>query len=1046
MKNTSLKNKIIIGATALGFVALTLGLGVGISTSRISKQYSSEFVVSNQSKVIGNAYPDLATDLAQLNINQKASDLTSDQVVAMVQTKSFNLNSLVDFSKLEQKYPSLYFQVSPLENTASSETSVENVSVLAFNKETEKPVSIGSVLATISGFAQTQTNSTVNQSGIVKADLTLKPLASYGDLLPSQFNILIQSILASEINSIISAQTSQSDESVVANTTQISLNEDQLASALKNTIARIGSISFENKVQKLVYLATTSKIIAYKDPQNSQSQKSEIAVTFDDATGTASFKVQIIDAQNKTQNVIVNVNGLVSTNDIATKFKQEFVKQPFFTLKAEKRAELLNQQQSFYQLIKSQTSKDNLFSTWFDQKQKRFGNFDVTFSVVTPDKTASLDNNEQVSVNASLTYHNGIVLTPESLKLIDLPSNSDESQETKTMFKSPSIKVPILISNLLGDDNQKAFYDIVGSNSMLNIKKSSNFVTIFASDIQRVTNTLSDWSRYTAEHKQNIIDFFNNFATDVNKTIVTRTNSKTQQSSQDKTAKPVEVSDVQGEGNSQPQAVVKTQTLKAGDFLGQILDELVAKFTDLKVSGDFDKTSSIFKLIFSSQNEIIGDLEIGNVTANNVAYDQAKKDGVAYFFDARESLEDKTSKVFNLHSLNNNFVIFSDKETEIATPKQPAPKSTQAAKGATEGETKTPEKLTNSLTQDGLYLNNPLKYQGQDETATTLKDGVMYLAFEPTKDLQSGKRYNLLSSKIGNESGEVSVFIEKLSGTSDLPEPSSGQQHGGAAQQIDSKNFSDSFIIGLEYKNLKDETAQASSSHSPSVSGVVASSASVPFEILALVASNQFVNDANNSKISIKRAKVTSGADASEQIQLQDINATAIPVPQGGRSAVGSASTDASKRHITASSQGKFDKDFQGFFEDVNLPLLLEIVKTDNSLKFTLIPRTAVNNGESYISQTLTFDLKPAEAASTAGGGHIGSSTTTQSPTPSDKTIISRGLDFYQIGDTKTSNTDEKGSIIFKSFAVFNNKSLASDNDKIMKLRQSFVKQYLNFE
>lgn len=1109
MKNTSLKKKIIIGASTLGFVALTVGLGVGISTSRINRDYSSEFVVSDKAKVIGDSYPDLATDLAQLKANQRANGLTAAEVLNMIQnTKfAFNLNSLVDFSKLEQKYPNLHFQVSALANTATSATSITNVAVLAFDKSTDKPVSAGSTVATISGFAKESQN--VNQSEIATASLSLEGLTSYSDLLPSQFSVLIQNIFATQVNKIVNTNraaeaqqpqtqasattssngTSQTSDAQVSTTSSseattdktattqeqptaaqpINLDQSQLETVFQNAIAQVGNISFETAGNKLVYLPTTTKLIAVKEAGN----KGYIKVNFNDADGTASFQAQIIDAQNQIQNITVNVQGLTSTAQVVNKFKQEFAKTRFFELSAQKRAELLNQAKGFYQLIGPKAHEANLFSTWFDQKQTKFGDFDVTFNIEVPDQTSTLDANGQVALGAKLTYDKPINISAKNLKFIDLPGAKnigDQNIESQIGFVTPSLKVTDLTSTLFGDANQKAFYDIAGSNPTLNIK-SNNFVTIFASDVQRVTNNLSDWAKYTPEQKNNIIDFFNSFATDVNKTIVTKVKSETQTSQQDKAVKPVEVSETTTEQASiQPQATVKTEAVKAGDFLGQTLDELSSKFADLKVDGNFDEANSMFKLTFTSQNETIGQIEIGNVSADNVAYQQAKEDGVAYFLDAEQSLVKPVDKLVGdtiLHSLNNNFVTFSDKKeeapatatkteatkTEAAKPvvtKAEAAKPTATKTEATKTEaTKTekseektpkkipPVKLPNYLTKNGLLLNNALKYQGKDdEDATTLKDGVIYLAFQPTKDLENGKKYNLLSGKVGDKSkGTVSVFIQKLN------QDASSTEHG---QEENKKDLSDSLIIGIEYKDVKDSGASLTSGGSSQQKDV---------ELLALAGSDSFSQKENNKNISIKKVNTgdDGGANSDESISLQDINADTTPQPQTRSGGGGShQQADASsQRHINATSKGQFDEQFQTFLEDASSPLLLEIVvKKDESIKFTLIPRTATNNGGSYISQTINFNLedktKGTQGAKQVKAAPAGAAV--QAPTPSDKTLAERGLDFYQIGDTKTSKADEKGTIIFKSFAVFKSDKLAKDDEKIMKLRQSFVKQYLSFK
>lgn len=1122
MKNTSLKKKIIIGASTLGFVALTVGLGVGISTSRINKDYSSEFVVSDKAKVIGDSYPDLATDLAQLKVNQRANGLTATEVLNMIQnTKfAFNLNSLVDFSKLEQKYPNLHFQVSALANTATSATSITNVAVLAFDKSTDKAVSAGSVVATISGFAKESQN--VNQSEIATASLSLEGLTSYSDLLPSQFSVLIQNIFATQVNKIVNTNraaearqpqtqtsvttssngTSQTSDAQVSTTSSsevttdpntttqeqptvaqpINLDQSQLETVFQNAIAQVGNISFETAGNKLVYLPTTTKLIAVKEASN----KGYIKVNFNDADGTASFKAQIIDAQNQIQNITVNVQGLASTAQVVNKFKQEFAKTRFFELSAQKRAELLNQAKGFYQLIGPKAHEANLFSAWFDQKQTKFGDFNVTFNIEVPDQTSTLDANGQVALGAKLTYDKPINISAENLKFIDLPGakNLDEQNiGSQIGFVTPSLKVTDLISTLFGNANQKAFYDIAGSNPTLKIK-SNNFLTIFASDVQRVTNNLSDWAKYTPEQKNNIIDFFNNFATDVNKTIVTKVKSETQTSQQDKVVKPVEVSETTTEQASvQPQATVKTEVVKAGDFLGQTLDELSSKFADLKVDGNFDEANSMFKLTFTSQNETIGQIEISNVSADNVAYQQAKEDGVAYFLDAEQSLVKPADKIVGdttLYALNNNFATFSDKKEETATKTEatkteaakPVATKTEATKPvatkteATKTEaakpvvtkaeaakptaTKTeeseeqapkktpPVKLPNYLTKNGLLLNNALKYQGKDdEDATTLKDGVIYLAFQPTKDLENGKKYNLLSGKVGDKSkGTVSVFIQKLN--QDVQPSSSGTGH---SQEENKKDLSDSLIIGIEYKDVKDVSASASQGSGGS------GTSNNPLELLALAGSNNFSQNKNNKNISIKKVSTDGGSSNSDElISLQDINESAIPAPSG--SSV--QQSDDNKRHINATSKGKFDEQFQTFLEDASSPLLLEIVvKKGESIKFTLIPRTATNNGDSYISQTINFNLKETSNKGSQGAKQVKAApagAAAQAPTPSDKTLAERGLDFYQIGDTKASKDDGKGTIIFKSFAVFKSDALAKDEKKIMKLRQSFVKQYLSFK
>ncbi|MDW2931580.1 P110/LppT family adhesin N-terminal domain [Mesomycoplasma ovipneumoniae] len=152
-----IRNKVLIVLAGLSFIGITAGVGIGLQRSALSSSYQELF---NNDKSETKLNPpindaDLVAAISNFSLKPEWSKISASQAFKLHNDKlyAFKLSQAVDFSKVDNKFSNLFFDIQVTEETKVESNSIKNLTVFVFDKKTKKEVASRAFTANLSGFS-----------------------------------------------------------------------------------------------------------------------------------------------------------------------------------------------------------------------------------------------------------------------------------------------------------------------------------------------------------------------------------------------------------------------------------------------------------------------------------------------------------------------------------------------------------------------------------------------------------------------------------------------------------------------------------------------------------------------------------------------------------------------------------------------------------------------------------------------------------------------------------------------------------------------------
>ncbi len=152
-----IRNKVLIVLAGLSFIGITAGVGIGLQRSALSSSYQELF---NNDKSETKLNPpindaDLVAAISNFSLKPEWSKISASQAFKLHNDKlyAFKLSQAVDFSKVDNKFSNLFFDIQVTEETKVESNSIKNLTVFVFDKKTKKEVASRAFSANLSGFS-----------------------------------------------------------------------------------------------------------------------------------------------------------------------------------------------------------------------------------------------------------------------------------------------------------------------------------------------------------------------------------------------------------------------------------------------------------------------------------------------------------------------------------------------------------------------------------------------------------------------------------------------------------------------------------------------------------------------------------------------------------------------------------------------------------------------------------------------------------------------------------------------------------------------------
>ncbi|MDW2930782.1 P110/LppT family adhesin N-terminal domain [Mesomycoplasma ovipneumoniae] len=152
-----IRNKVLIVLAGLSFIGITAGVGIGLQRSALSSSYQELF---NNDKSETKLNPpindaDLIAAISNFSLKPEWSKISASQAFKLHNDKlyAFKLSQAVDFSKVDNKFSNLFFDIQVTEETKVESNSIKNLTVFVFDKKTKKEVASRAFSANLSGFS-----------------------------------------------------------------------------------------------------------------------------------------------------------------------------------------------------------------------------------------------------------------------------------------------------------------------------------------------------------------------------------------------------------------------------------------------------------------------------------------------------------------------------------------------------------------------------------------------------------------------------------------------------------------------------------------------------------------------------------------------------------------------------------------------------------------------------------------------------------------------------------------------------------------------------
>ncbi|WP_341493762.1 P110/LppT family adhesin N-terminal domain [Mesomycoplasma ovipneumoniae] len=304
MKNIKRKNLLIASSVIFLSAVISVGIAVPIGKNAYYKNQSEQLLKYSDQKSEAKSFvlnsqnqQEILQSVSQLNLKAQFADtLTAKNAVDLYfdKTYSFDLNSLVDFKPLENKFPGFSFKL--LVPKDKKDLKIEN--------------------NTLSNLAINVQNQQQNINYNVKFDLKFSADVKNSEVDPDNVNVVLELVndelikdkTASEIAILFNSKFMQNKKS----------SSDQ--QALLKTIAEFGSISFFNKQTNDLILP-----LAFDLEPNLKDSKLFFSKV-DDATGQTNLDLSLVEKYSKKKSKIaLEFKNLSTINEsYASKFAQIF--------------------------------------------------------------------------------------------------------------------------------------------------------------------------------------------------------------------------------------------------------------------------------------------------------------------------------------------------------------------------------------------------------------------------------------------------------------------------------------------------------------------------------------------------------------------------------------------------------------------------------------------------------------------------------------------------------------------------------------------------
>ncbi|WNM13388.1 P110/LppT family adhesin N-terminal domain [Mesomycoplasma ovipneumoniae] len=304
MKKIKRKNLLIASSVVFLSAIISVGIAVPIGKNAYYKNQSEQLLKYSDQKSEAKSFvlnsqnqQEILQSVSQLNLKAQFADtLTAKNVVDLYfdKTYSFDLNSLVDFKPLEDKFPGFSFKLLVPKDKKDLKIENNTVSNLAINVQNQ------------------QQNINYN----VKFDLKFSSHVKNSQIDPDNVNVVLELVndelikdkTASEIAILFNSKFIQNKKS----------SSDQ--QALLKTIAEFGSVSFFNKQTNDLILP-----LAFDLEPNLKDNKLFFSKV-DDATGQTNLDLSLVEKYSKKKSKIaLEFKNLSTINEsYASKFAQIF--------------------------------------------------------------------------------------------------------------------------------------------------------------------------------------------------------------------------------------------------------------------------------------------------------------------------------------------------------------------------------------------------------------------------------------------------------------------------------------------------------------------------------------------------------------------------------------------------------------------------------------------------------------------------------------------------------------------------------------------------
>ncbi|MDW2909873.1 P110/LppT family adhesin N-terminal domain [Mesomycoplasma ovipneumoniae] len=368
-----IRNKVLIVLAGLSFIGITAGVGIGLQRSALNSSYQSLFDNDKSETKLNPPIndADLVAAISNFSLKPEWSKISASQAFKLHNDKlyAFKLSQAVDFSKVDNKFSNLFFDIQVTEETKVESNSIKNLTVFVFDKKTKKEVASRAFTANLSGFSAIAKEDFLenfiaesSKYNLDKSQLT-KKFAS-DSIFPSAFALKFQDQLLTNLRkispeifdvvtttpvSVAAGVATQFQETgstgsgsgaaggvaqdgasqpatpeapktpetpkapEVPLVSKLKPTNPNLELALKQTLESFGGLELiaASGLQSLIPNEYTLLPVT--------SEKSLVKIDIDDAKGTAKIWLKLLDKSNKEKLIGLEITGLSSVESIKDK-------------------------------------------------------------------------------------------------------------------------------------------------------------------------------------------------------------------------------------------------------------------------------------------------------------------------------------------------------------------------------------------------------------------------------------------------------------------------------------------------------------------------------------------------------------------------------------------------------------------------------------------------------------------------------------------------------------------------------------------------------